>query len=124
MEKLKSTMNPGGVKKVKQYIQDQKQFREKLSKLFYYSKLEEMRTFLNYSRDQFEAMMKTFGPLRLPDKRTASIKVCENSTMLEITADTFANYIAPQIQDDLMEKMRFLSCQLFFAVVQSYQDQP
>lgn len=116
MEKLKSTMNPQGMKKVKQYINDQKVFREKLSKLFYYSKLEEMRAFLKYSRDQFDSMMKNFGPLRLPDRRTASIKVCEKSTMLEISADYFSTLIAPQIQDDLIEKMRFLSCQLFFAV--------
>lgn len=85
-------------------------------KMFYYSKVDKLQADVARRKENYARIIKAMGQLRDPQRRSASILVERPAFMLEISAEFFGQIIVPAIKDDLMEKMRYLSCQLFFAV--------
>ena len=103
---------------MKEYIKAQTDFEEQVrtGKTFFFSKLELMREYMRRGSEEFAKMMSALVPFRTTELRSASIKVAERSCMIEISGEFFHANIVPRIKDDLIDKMRFLSSQLFFAV--------
>ncbi len=118
MEKLKLTLNARGVALLKDYMLAQRTFERQVKegKVYFFSKVELMREYMQRGAAEFSKMMRILVPYKSSELRSASIKVAERSCMIEISGEFFHSNIVPRIKDDLVDKMRFLSSQLFFAV--------
>ena len=63
----------------------------------------------------FKEIISSVKPVFVPNTRAASIQVYEDSFMLEVSADLFKSAIVDRIRQEMMEKIRLLSIQTYFA---------
>ena len=63
----------------------------------------------------FKEIVGSVKPVFVPNTRAASIQVYEDSYMLEVTSDLFKSAIVDRIRQEMMEKIRLLSIQTYFA---------
>ena len=114
---LKSTLNSKGLKKILEVQKEEKRIRAELDPLDLerHGRFKMRVNFEERQASNFKKVVDELKPKFIPNTRAASIQVVESSYMLEVSADLFKAAIVDKIREEMIEKIRLLSLQSYFA---------
>lgn len=117
INELKSTLNPKGIKKVLEVTKRERELVEGNDKVTIevVGRTRMRQIVEDRKTSNYKEVVASMKPPFVPNTRAASIQVYETSYMLEVSAALFKEAIVEKIKQEMLEKIRLLSLQTFFA---------
>lgn len=117
INELKSTLNTKGIKKILEVQRREHHLRrtEDIQEIERIGTMKMRALVDERQKSNFKEVVNSLKPVFVPNTRAASVQVYESAYMLEVSAELFKRAIVDKIREEMIEKIRLLSLQTYFA---------